>query len=162
MTELAPRVFIGMSTNEPLTMRWLYTSTAIITPARRLAISDAKLRFELAFLEFHMHFGNMQYRDQLAILREEMLKDLCYNGKSYPPKVFTWLLSMYTGKEPFQDGKNTEKEGDIQYCEGISMEGKCTFVNKAGNPAMIVRWKKTGTGGWLDQAAAIWFRSSQK
>ena len=109
-------------------MHWLYTSTAIIAPPQRLVILDVKLRFEIAFLEFHMHFGNMEHRERLARLRTDVHRHLCSdrNGQP-PPQFFIWLLNMYTGKEPFPEKPSRRKGEEVKYREAVSIEGRpCT------------------------------------
>ena len=103
-------------------MRWLYTDTAIIVPPQRLATSDAKLRFELALLEFHMHFGNEEFQEPHASLLTEMYNHLWTNRTARPPqRFFLWLFNMYTGKEPFPKDQSLE-DADI-YCDQVSIEG---------------------------------------
>ena len=104
-------------------MRWLYTDTAIIAPPLRLEVLDTRLRFELALLEFHMHFGKQKFQERYASLRKDMHEFLRSDRKGHPPpQFFLWLLNMYTGQRPFQKGQSL-LEG-AKYREGVSMEGE--------------------------------------
>lgn len=103
-------------------MRWLYTDMAIIAPPLRLEVLDTRLRFELALLEFHMHFGEQKFQERCASLRKDMHEFLRSDRKGNPPpKFFLWLLNMYTGQQLFQEDQSLQ-EG-AKYREGVSMEG---------------------------------------
>lgn len=111
--------------------RWLYTDTAIIASPVRLEILDTRFRFELALLEFYMHFGEQHFRERCASLRKSMHEYLCSAQEGHPcPEFFMWLLNVYTGKELFQDNQNPQ-DGE-KYREGVSMEGKYIISHSRG------------------------------
>lgn len=104
-------------------MYWLYTDTAIIAPPLRLEVFDTRFRFELALLEFHMHFGEQRLQEACASLHKTMHEYLCSDRNSHPPsEFFLWLLNLFTGQEAFQKGQSLQ-EGE-RYRQGVSMEGK--------------------------------------
>ena len=135
-------------------MRWLYTDTAIIAPPLRLIVPDTRLRFELAILEFHMHFGNEEFRARHASLRTEMYNYLCSDRKGRPPiQFFLWLFNIYTGKEPFPKDQSLE-DGNI-YCNQVSIKGMPFHSLTLGTNRM----PQTGKGGLSDPADIVWYHS---
>ena len=77
LSEFIPAHYRPTNQHCTTVMHWLYTDTAIIVPPQRFATSDAKLWFELAFLEFHMHFGNVELQEPHGSLLTDMYNYLC-------------------------------------------------------------------------------------
>ena len=104
-------------------MYWLYTDTAVIAPPLRWKILDTRLRFELALLELHMHFGEETFRGRCEALHNSMYEYLQSDRKGSPdPEFYMWLLNVYTGQQPFRESQNLQ-EG-AKYRGGVSMEGE--------------------------------------
>lgn len=117
------RIINHLCTAHLIIMPWLYTTNGVIVPPLSFEVLDERLRFELAYLEFHMLFGNAEHQKQLVSLRTDMYQYLRSGQKGDPPKqFFLWLFNMYTGKQPFPEDQNDGD--DMEYQAGVSIEGK--------------------------------------
>lgn len=109
-------------------MPCFYTNTSIIAPPKRFIVSNHKLRFEIALLEFHAWFtpGDDE-RSQLEALETAVFDYLATGQKGNPPQQFSqWLCNVYTGKAPFT---RVTLEDIDKYCVGVSMDGEDLVSN---------------------------------